>query len=304
MKAKTSQQIKVGIFVFVGLVLAMVVIFLLGDGFTLFQRRYTLYSRFDDTSGLRVGAPVYLAGIQVGKVEKLSFPKDLEQRYIQARLEIKKEFQDRIRQDSSSSIVTQGLLGDKAILISVGSASSPELKDEEILPFKQGVSIEGFAKQGGDLLESLNKLSNNINGLVSDVKEKPGMMHAMIYDPRGKNVVTLVEDLSKMTENTNKIVTEIQSGQGILHALVYDPVNKDMGKTFSELAKNLESFSSDLKEVGNRIEQGEGSVGALIKDPTLYYDLMTLIGKANRNKLLRTVIRATLAGQEKKLIEK
>jgi phospholipid/cholesterol/gamma-HCH transport system substrate-binding protein len=74
-----------------------------------------------------------------------------------------------------------------------------------------------------------------------------------------------------------------------------------MGKKFSNTIANFESMSKNMKEISSTIEQGEGSVGGLINDPTVYYDLMTLLGNANRNKILRTVIRATLATNEKDL---
>ncbi len=300
MKSKITQQVRVGIFVFLGLILSMLVIFLLGGGTGFFERKFELFARFEDISGLRLGAPVFLAGIQVGKVEGVVFPTNLEEREVMVRMEISKKYQDRIRKDSEASIVTQGLLGDKAVFITMGTPASDELKDDEYITVKQGMSLDSFAKKGGDLLDGFLKLAENVDGLVTDIKEKEGLMHAIIYDPEGSQ---LVKDLANVTDNANQIMREVQSGRGMLHAMIYDPVRKDIGKLFSDTAENFRTLSKDMAAIGASVEKGEGSVGGLIKDPSVYYDLMTLLGKANRNKLLRTVIRATLATNEKDLIK-
>ncbi len=301
MKVKTSQQVRVGIFVFIGLALSMVVIFLLGGGFTFLARQYHLYGHFKDISGLRLDAPVFLAGIQVGKVDQIVFPKDLNQREVIVKLLIQKQYQDRIREDSQASVTTQGLLGDKAIFISMGSPDHAELKEGETLKIKEGLSLEAISDRGTELIDNINKLAKNIDGLVEDVKTKEGMVHALIYDTEGKEIV---KDLSRLTRTAQSVVQQVQSGRGMLHALIYDPVRKDIGKAFSQTADNLQSASKNFDSISTTIAKGEGSVGGLINDPTVYYDLMTLLGKANRNKLLRTVIRATLATNEKDLIEK
>ncbi len=150
-------------------------------------------------------------------------------------------------------------------------------------------------------MDNINRLSKNIDGLVNDVKNKEGMVHALIYDPNGKKIIA---DLSRVTSSAQSVVHQIQNGNGTLHALIYDPVTKDIGKAFSQTAENLRATSAHFDSISGKIEKGEGSVGGLINDPTVYYDLMTLLGKANRNKLLRTVIRATLATNEKDLNEK
>ncbi len=301
MKVKTSQQVRVGIFVFIGLILSMVVIFLLGGGFSFLSRQYHLYGRFKDISGLRLDAPVYLAGIQVGKVDNIVFPKDLNQREVIVKLLIQKQYQDRIREDSQASVTTQGLLGDKAIFISIGTPEYAELKEGQDLKIKEGLSLEALSDRGVELLENVNNLAKNVNGLVDDVKTQEGMVHALIYDTEGKEIV---KDLSRLTKSAQSVVHQVQSGRGMLHALIYDPVRKDIGKAFSQTAENLQSASKNFDSISTTIAKGEGSVGGLINDPTVYYDLMTLLGKANRNKLLRTVIRATLATNEKDLIEK
>lgn len=296
----SNQQVKVGIFVTLGLVLSMIVIFLLGDISGLFQRRFTINARFKEISGLRIGAPIFLAGLNVGKVEDIQFPKDLNEKLVVIKMEVVQEYHDRFREDSKASITTQGLLGDKAIFVTVGSPEMPMLPDNSEIQVREGMSFEDLSEKGTEMMENVSKLAENVNILVTDVKTKKGLLHSLIYDTKGEN---FVDQVVNMVNLAGDIVQEIKSGSGVLHALIYDPTKQDVGEKFSQTVANLETLSGNMKEVSKKIEQGEGSIGGLINDPTVYYDLMTLLGNANRNKLLRTVIRSTLATNEKDLID-
>ncbi len=288
MKLDTTQQVRVGIFVTLGLLFCMAVIFLLGKGFGIFEREFTFYASFKDVGGLRIDAPIYLAGIQIGQVEEIYFPKPIEERKVIVQLLVKRKFKNRIRKDSVASINTQGLLGDKAVSITLGTPQNEELKDEEFIAVREGDGIEAFAKKGSDLLDSLTKLTK-------DIREGKGLVHALIYDPEGEKIIG---DLAKVSRSTGDIVRQIQTGKNTLHSLIYE---KEYERNVSQSIANLQKSTKNLEAVTAKIEKGEGSIGGLINDPTVYYDLMTLLGKANRNKLLRTVIRATLATNEKDL---
>jgi len=295
---KTSQQVRVGIFVTLGVLLSMLVIFLLSDISGMLERKYTVFAEFKDISGLRIGAPIYLAGITVGKVERIRFPQSLEQRKVVVSLGIRKDYKERIREDSVATIVTQGLLGDKAIYLTVGSPDSKEVENGGQLQTKTGFSLDDFSEKGGELLDNVNQLAKNVNSVIDDVKDRKGLVHALVYDPDGEKII---KDLSSLIRSAKDIVRKIQHGRGMLHALIYDKTTKNVGEEFSKTVENFKDISNNLKSVSSKIEQGEGSVGGLINDPTVYYDLMTLLGNANRNKLLRTVIRATLATNEQDL---
>ncbi|MFO1519120.1 MAG: MlaD family protein [bacterium] len=281
MDKKILQQIKVGIFVSIGILLSMFAIFFVGER-NLFEQYYDLYTHFDEISGLRGGAPVFLAGVPVGKVKQITFPKSLEEKGVFVSLEISTNYADRIRQDSEATIVTQGLLGDKGISISVGTQVSEKLKDGDLLKSKKGTSIESFAEKANEVIDDASKLLKNVNGLVGDIKQKDGMVHALIYDGRGKEILG---NLAEVTRSAGSFVRDLKSS-GVV-------------QNFTAASKNMKATSENFKLVSEKIEKGEGSIGGLITDPTVYYDLKTLMGKANRSKLIQAVIRYTLSKNEK-----
>jgi phospholipid/cholesterol/gamma-HCH transport system substrate-binding protein len=214
----------------------------------------------------------------------------LSEKEVTVKMKIVSKYKDRIREDSESVIATQGLLGDKLIQVSVGTPEFKPLEDGALLKTrKNGVSLEDFADKG-------NELMDNVNQLVKDIKDKEGLVHSLIYDQKGKD---LVDQLSGIVRTANHVVDTIRSGQGMLHALIYDRADPNLSKNLSNAVDNMKKTTSNLNEMTAKIAKGEGSIGGLINDPTVYYDLKTLMGKANRSRLIQAVIRHTLSQNEK-----
>lgn len=306
MPRKGLTEFRVGVFVVAGLVLAMMIIFMIGGEHRLFERHYTLYANFDDISGLRVGAPVQLAGMQVGYVDKIVLPKDMEARHMTVVLKVQRQYQERIRQDSLATIETQGLLGDKFIYISMGSEAQAVIADKGIIASKETTSIFSLADKAGSIMDDIRGASDSIAELLGTVKEKKGD-----------------GDLKATIKSIRNTVEQIEKGKGFAHALIYDSKGEqtmsDIADTvrairdiasgakqsskgeFGGFVTNLRQASLDLKQILEQVKRGEGTLGKLVSDPSLYDDLRGLFGRVNRNRLLRAVVRSTISENDKQL---
>jgi phospholipid/cholesterol/gamma-HCH transport system substrate-binding protein len=260
-KSPEQYQIQVGAFLTVGIILAMTLILVLGSNHTFFQQQYELVSRFDDISGLRTGAPVQLAGVNVGFVEKISFSSNIKKKKVKVHMRINKDFQERIRQDSEATVVTQGLLGDRMIFISVGSADKEILKDGDAIRAGQATGFAALVEKSEDLMREAKKVMSTTDKFVA---------------------------------NLGEISKEIIDGDGLVHAVVYNPDGKIMVQNLSQMSNHLNAVSRNLASIAGKVDNGTGTLGALVNDISLFYDVKTLLGKANRNKLIRSVIRYTL----------
>ncbi|MBI4125834.1 MAG: MCE family protein, partial [Deltaproteobacteria bacterium] len=204
---------------------------------SLFGRTYTLVAPFEEVSGLRQGAQVQLSGLNAGYVDGVRFSQKT--KGLDVVLKISTDFKNYIRQDSQASIQTQGLLGDKFILITRGSSSQPVLDDGDIL------KTEGL---GG---------------------------------------------LGAIAEKGKKMMDEIASAaEKFREALEKVPLDPENRKAIQNILKDMEVIVADMRE-------GKGTIGALLRDPALYHDARALMGRANRSKLLKNLIRASIAEQEK-----
>jgi phospholipid/cholesterol/gamma-HCH transport system substrate-binding protein len=115
---KYSLETGVGIFVVIGLLCVAYMTVKLGKVSLFGDDYYSLYARFGSVSGLRVGNPAEINGIEIGRVEQMSI--DQEKQVIMVQLKIRKGI--RVHDDASASIKTAGLIGDKYIKIEPGGA--------------------------------------------------------------------------------------------------------------------------------------------------------------------------------------
>ena len=279
MAKKTFQEIRVGVFIFIGIVLAFVMIFSIGGQEQLFQSQYDIYANFTDVAGLREGAPVRLAGVDVGTVSRIWFLSDLDAKMLGVELRLDSGVQERIRADSVASIKTMGVLGDKYISITMGSSHEPILGDGDYIESTDPIEIYTFLDRGDKIVKNVESITESLDTLLVFMKEEES----------GENVAAILE-------NIDEIVSEVRGGEGTLHALIYG------GKSTTEDSlSSLDSSLSRLDSILTKIDEGEGTLGALVNDPTAYEDLKIILGGAKRSKALKAVVNITTKKGEKDL---
>lgn len=131
MKTTPSQKIKIGLFALVGLAVLIAAIYLIGQRKSLFSSTFNVYGKFHNVNGLVIGNNVRFAGINVGVVDDITI---IDDSTVKVTLTLNKSVKKFIRRDSKMSIGTDGLMGDKLVMIAPGTAAtSEEIKEDEYL---------------------------------------------------------------------------------------------------------------------------------------------------------------------------
>ena len=162
-----------------------------------------------------------------------------------------------------------------------------------------GLIYEGKGKQ---LLDDLAEASRTLKRVAADIEKGEGLLHTLIYEDKGKAILSdfrrTASALEQAATRAEKAASAIEGfaartekGEGLLSALLFDPKGR-------EVVEDLKAVSQDLKAVTGKIVQGEGTLGALIEDPTLYEDLSSLLRGARRSWILRSLIRSSVKGGE------
>lgn len=290
MKKGNGHELRAGLFVAVGLLVLTGAIFMLGSKNALFVRTMTLFVHFKDINGLVVGAPVRLAGLDVGTVAAISFPADLHDKEARVRLAVRNTYRDRLRTDSRAFIDSSGLLGDKIINISVGDPSKPQLADGATLATGETLSFEAVSTllheaitsikgvtdearsvltglRGDHVAEDLSRITSSFADILEQVKSGNGPAHRLIYDERaGEELSAMVTDARGVAEKANRamgriegVMAEIEKGDGSLHKLVYE---KDVANAVAQLG----AAAGEIESVVREVRDGHGLVHALIYD--------------------------------------
>jgi phospholipid/cholesterol/gamma-HCH transport system substrate-binding protein len=258
MAKKIEMELKVGLFVTVGVALVAVAIVVLGSTESLLSRKLHFYAHLPTAEGLIDGAKVVLGGIPVGTVEAIKF--DGEHRDISVQFSVDKESSKWVRSDSTLEVMTQGMLGDKFVSLTPGTVEKTEIADGGEVPYRASKDLSQFLSKGDQLLLTLNSIATDLDRIL----------HAFEKDNRSE---ILFENLAKTSRN---------------FTLLTEKLNKQMEDM------PMRSTVKNLNGILEKINNGTGTLGALINDPALYDNVKSLVGGANRNRIIRNLVRKTV----------
>lgn len=257
-----ETDVKVGVFISLGIGLVMLAIILLGGPQTFLEKQNHYYVHFDEVGELIPGAKVVLNGIRVGMVEAIDL--DDKEKNVVVKVIVNQKYAKWIRESSTAQISTQGMLGDKYIYVEAGKFTDPEMKDGARIHTVPPQSITQFLSSGDQLLKT-------VNGVAASLER---VLRSLEANQRGD---TIFKNLAKTSENLT---------------LATEQVNQKLQSL--EIKTTVDTLNAILKKINN----GTGTLGALINDPALYHDAKTLVGGANRNRVMRNLVRKTIRDAE------
>src|SRR3954464_12472464 len=263
---KNSLESRLGIFVALAVVATVVIIEMLG-GPEHFMRGYHLSAMFSNVQELKVGDRVKMAGVEVGRVEKIQLEGD------KARVTMKMKHNTQIRTDSVASIKFTGLMGQNFVGLDFGSAST-YATDGTILESREQPDLSVVMTKLDDVASGVQNLTKSFSGLKIDELLGP------FIDFMKDNRVPLTTTIS----NINSVTAQIRQGNGTVGKLIYDD---QLYNSALATVTNLQSTMADAqvtiahaREVVDEIKAGNGTVGKLVKDPTLYNETTAAMGQA------------------------
>ena len=351
--------VRAGLFVAMALGLGALVILLIGKERRFFDEQIHYKGAFENVDGLQLDAPVRLGGLDVGRVSSITFAPELGDKRIIVTMQVSTKFAERVRDDSVARVASRGVLGDKAIDISLGSPDAPLVKNGAELKTGSSGDLSSLMKAAGEIIDNSvaitrdlkvavasytdPELRKDISALVrsarkvtQEIETGDGTLHMLVYDRKTTAEVKAV--LASASEAVGRVDTaigqveqilkDVREGEGTAHAILYDKkaamAFDQLGSAATELATlvhdakqspngavhqlvygdareifaDLGAAAADLKRVTKKVSSGEGSLGAIINDPTVYEDLKEVLGNVKRNRVLRELVRYSISNGE------
>lgn len=271
MTKEQFAELRAGLFTLITLVGFGAMVFILGAQKGYFEPQITLKAKFLNVYGLKAGAPVRFMGVGIGQVDDIILANELPCTGIEVILKVNKSVQKNITRDSVATIKWLSYVtGDSYVEISSGACLEPVVEDGDSIKSIEPINYTAAIENGISAVESLSKIFKKV--------EEGG----------------LAESLSNVSASLDESIKAFQKGDGLLYSLMYEPRGK-------ELLGNLVKTTESLREITGKIASGEGTIGALTADPTLYENLKRLLGGAERSFILRNLIRKSIEkGKEEK----
>ena len=284
----SSKDVKVGAFVLAGLTAIGAVIFLIGDEREIFKSKLPYNTEFEDVQGLRRGSPVRMGGVDVGTIVGVDYGKDAGDKNIHVRLAISVDDARRIRVDSVATIEGKGLLGDKMIVVSVGSPGKPALPEGSAIQSKSADDIGQMMSRLSNISGQVEKVVNNLERTTSSLSDEKfqgnirdsvaslasilgsvdhgdGYVGKLLHDPAEAqrlshlmaNLEQTSSELERTTASVNQILGRVQAGPGFAHEVVY---GEDGSKTIAKFGNVADELVTTLKG----IREGNGIARSVI----------------------------------------
>ena len=232
------QNLGVGIFVTLAITLFGVGLFLIGNQHKAFRRHLDFYTEMANIDGIAKGAKIRVNGMDAGQVQDVLVPSSPAHKF-RLKLTVDDQLHGLVRSDSIVSVETEGLVGDKFLLIRDGSERAPEAAAGATLPSKEPFEIGKLLEQANGLLTQVGGTIQHVNGTITDVQgQLDGTLHA---------VTTTVN-------NTNGVVTDIRHGKGTAGLLLEDP------KTAAEVQQVLDNTRDATGSLNATAQQVNGIV--------------------------------------------
>ena len=248
------SQLRVGLTVLFASITLAVLIFLMSGTGGVFTRKIVLKSYFDNSGGLRVGAPVRLEGVDIGNVTKIQIVSGKPTTPVEVTMKVSTQYVFNLRKDSVTTLNTAGVLGEVYVDINSAFAKGPEVVDGDTLATHETADIQDVVRASQSSLQNIDSLIKRLDRIVAFIESGQGSIGKVIYDP------SLYDRLNATVNEFKGLVDDVKNGQGSLGPLF----------TSDEAYKKAIAAIDKLNAMIDDVQQGKGTAGKLLKDPELY----------------------------------
>ena len=236
------SELKIGLIAVISIALAIMLIVAVGGQGGFSWEQYQLITKFPDVKGLKSGAVVRVAGVEVGKVASVQ----LTGSEVEVRLNVNEENKPRITTESRASIGSLSLLGEPVIDISPSTQGTP-LNEGDFLP------AERAPGQLADVAEGATQTLQQMTGILQDIRSGKGTVGKLFTDD------AIYREVNSLIGAASGVAGELQRGNGTLGRLIRDPA----------AYQRFNAALGELQTMTQRINAGEGSLGRLLKDDAM-----------------------------------
>lgn len=283
-----KQNIKLGVFVLGGLLIFAIALFLVGKENSVFNKTFTISAVFKNIEGLKEGDKVWLSGVKIGTVKHVQI---VSEGKVIVALSLRDKQNEFIKRNATAFIGSDGLVGNKIVVIRPGNAPTIVQDNDTINTFSPADTQEllNIAKDVGSNTRSL---TDDLKLISARINKGEGIVGELLHEgPISSDLRQAIVSLRSAGENTNQatrdlknMLEQINSGNGLVTKLIQDSTYAETFEmalnNVAEVGKNSKVMSEDLKAVISKFNDKNNAIGVLLTDTTFANKLRVTLTNA------------------------
>lgn len=296
MHTNNKKAITVGLFIFLGLLIFVVGVFTLGSQKKAFNKSFSVNVVFNDIQGLKAGNNVWFSGVKIGTIKKIQF---FGTSQVQVFMNLEEEAQKYIHKDAKALISSDGLIGNKIVVISGGNPKFPFVEEGDRLLVDPTLSTDDIMKTLQVNNKNLIEITNNLKALTGNMVKGKGTIGMLLTDSgMAIKVKSAVYNLEATTANANKLTkqfaqfgTKLNAKNGLTNKLLTDttifPKLQKTATSFQASAKSAATLTNNLNMVSEKLKDSKSPLGVLLNNTAAGNDLRVTLSnlKTSSKKL-------------------
>lgn len=253
MKKNSANKIKLGIFVSLGLVVLIIAIYFIGEKQLLFQSTFRLTGVFKDVGGLQAGNNVRLSGINIGTVESISLVSDTT---VMVEIVIDESSRKFIKKDAIATIGSEGLIGNKALIINPGTGGKKSIENNDVIQTAQPISVDDIMLSLKTTIDNTAFITGDLAKISANIESGKGTIGRLMMDQTWReNFQATIINLKEGSDEFKVVMSKAGEIDSILIAIK---------KTIAYTA----TITNDLSTITNSLQSGKGTIGRLLMNTT------------------------------------
>ncbi len=251
MKNNVTNKIRLGIFISLGIVIFIVAIYFIGEGQQLFRHTFHISGVFKDVAGLQAGNNVRLSGVNVGTVKYVGIVSDTS---VSVEILIDESTRKFIKKDAIAIIGSEGLMGNKVLIINPGTGGKKEIENDDVIETIQPISMDDIMKSLNTTISNTSSITGDLSKITSNIESGKGTIGRLIMDKSWR-------------QNFDSTFINLKNGSAGFKTLM--DKSSELGDILTSLKTTIDNTSAitgDLSKITNSLHSGDGIIGRLLMD--------------------------------------
>lgn len=285
-----KRSIIVGLFVFIGLVILVVGILVLGNQQSKFGKNLVVTTYFSDVKGLKIGNNVWFSGVKVGIIKDIKFEGIQNVKVV---MHIEEKSSNFIRKDVHARLGSDGLIGNSIITLMGGSNEVPAIADGDVILSEAGTDVEAMMQTLQTNNKNLVEITENFVSISKDLAAGRGLVGAMLTDTSLviglKNAVSslnsTMNSANRAVDNLGVLTAKLINEEGLIHDLTTDTAVfaslRESAVQLQGVTQTATALMSNLNEVTERLNDKNNAIGVLTNDPEAAEEIKSILHNLN-----------------------